>query len=319
MLRKILLSIFVCLICLWLFGTGLAYLFRKDLATRVLGIQASDENWAQSSEVQSLVKAVEAWQRQMALNAREERKKALKEGLPYTPPRFDFAVEDVLAKFPPGELQTALKQMSASKVAIVLARVPDETLRNELLAALPADQQENILDWIILRREKEAIAEEKARLLKQKRRMETFQDSLDKQQRSLYELQAAVREEMKEVQLMQGQIAQEFVAIEVSERSKLMEMARTWNERRPQGVAELFENAEKSAERQRLIKILSMMDDDSRANVLDALRPETDTWVTTMLTQLRVASSPRPEGPEKAGGPTASRFSKNGRGGTYRE
>jgi len=319
MLRKILLSIFVCFVCLCLFGTVMGYVYRKDLATRVLGIQASDEPWAQSSEVQDLVEAVEAWERQMALDEEEERRKARKEGRPYTPPRFDFTVEEAIAKFPPGELQASLKQMSASRAALVLANVPDKTLRTELLKGLPSEQQAEILVWLTLREDQRQVEEEKGRLLKQKRRMEAFQDSLDKQQKDLYEQQAKVLEEMKKVHLIQTKIAQQFVAIEISERSTLMETARTWNERSPQRVAELFENAEKSADKQRLIKILSMMDDDSRASVLDALQSETDSWVTTMLTQLQKEPVSPAEGPEEAGGPTASRFPKSGRGETFRK
>jgi flagellar motility protein MotE (MotC chaperone) len=286
MFRKILLSIFVCVLCLWLAATAAVFLFRKELATHVLGITASDAQWAQSQEVQGLVKAVGAWEKQMAVDEKARKKEALRLGQPYEPPRFEFAVDEAMAKFPPAELKAALRQMRPDSAALVLAHVPDPPLRDALLAELPADQQEGILDWMALRKEKEAMEEEKDRLLRQKRRMEAFQDSLDKQQKSLYELQAAVREEMKDIQVLQEQMSQQFIAVQESEREGLARTAKMYNEMKADEIARIMES-ETGLPELRAIKILSMMDEDKAAKVLGVLQPSKAGKFTEALGRLR--------------------------------
>jgi flagellar motility protein MotE (MotC chaperone) len=287
MFKKVLLSIFVFVLCLWLAGTGAIYLFRKELSTRVLGIKASDEQWAQSQEVLSLTKAVDAWEKQMAVDEKARKKEALKLGQPYEPPRFEFPVDEALAKFPPGALKAALKQMRPDSAALVLAHIPDQPLRDTLLAELPVDQQESILDWMVLRKEKEAMDEEKDRLLCQKRRMEAFQDSLDKQQKSLYELQADVRAEMKEIQLLQEQMSQQFVAVEASEREGLARTAKKYNEMKADEIARIMES---TLPEQTSVKILSMMEEDKVGKVLGVLEPSKAAKFTEALIKLRPES-----------------------------
>lgn len=292
MIKKILISF---LVSLWLVSMGGAYLFRKPLAEQVLDLKASEEDWAKSVEVQSLVAVSEKWRQQRTRDEKAERQRALKEGKSYAPRRYDFDLEDSLAKFPPLELLGAINQMRPETAARVIARITEEDKRNFILSKLPMDTRENLQDWIILRQEQEKLGEEKEVLLKQKRRMEAFQASLDTQQTDLWNLQKSILEDLASVQELQDKIAGQFLAIDHGERKNLSKTANIYNEMNPQKVAQIVE-IEDSNE-QTFVKILSMMDEDSAAEVIESLHPVNALRFTEALRTLRQAPAAGKTGP----------------------
>ena len=269
MIKKILISF---LVSLWLVSMGGAYLFRKPLAEQVLDLKASEEDWAKSVEVQSLVAVSEKWRQQRTRDEKAERQRALKEGKSYAPRRYDFDLEDSLAKFPPLELLGAINQMRPETAARVIARITEEDKRNFILSKLPMDTRENLQDWIILRQEQEKIGGEKEVLLKQKRRMEAFQASLDTQQKDLWNLRISLLEDLASVQALQEEIAGQFLAVDTGEKKNLSKLADIFNETSPQKVAQMVE-IEDSIDERTFVKILSMMDEDAAAAVFESLHP----------------------------------------------
>jgi len=305
MIKKILISF---LVSLWLVSMGGAYLFRKPLAEQVLDLKASEEDWAKSVEVQSLVVVSEKWRQQRTRDEKSERQRALKEGKSYAPQRYDFDLEDSLAKFPPVELLAAINQMRPETAARVIARITKEDKRNFILSKLPMDTRENLQDWIILRQEQEKLGGEKEVLLKQKRRMEAFQASLDTQQKDLWNLQKSILEDLAAVQSLQEEIAGQFLFIDRGEKKELAKLASFYNEMSPQKIAQIVE-VEDGMTEQTFVKILSMMDEDAAAGVIGALHPSNAAKFSEALRTLSQGPASNKAGPASQPGawPGASR------------
>lgn len=259
---------------------AVAFVYRKPLAMRVLNVQqAGEEKWAASEEIQALITMTQKVQEQAKLGEKDQ------EGRAIDLSKAESTIEDALAKFDLDALRFTLGKMSSSSAAYVLNRIPDTTTRDLILKSLPPEKMAEIQDWMNLRRVQEQLNLEKNALLKQKKRMEVFQSSLEKQQRGLRDMQIEVLEAVKAVREIQARIDQQFLTIEESEQSNLFDLAQKYNEMTPEAVVQILQ--EGGVSEQTFIKVLSMMENENAAAVLNTLDPRIAARVTEILRVLR--------------------------------